>query len=59
MTVEFQYRKFRNLATEELGGDTPSLENTIADILQNSILRQVQTRLPTVLMIILIINIGE
>ena len=49
VTVEFQYRKFRNLATEELGGDTPSLENTIADILQNSILRQVQTRLPTVL----------
>ena len=49
VTVEFQYRKFRNLATEELGGDTPSLESTIADILQNSILRQVQTRLPTVL----------
>lgn len=49
VTVEFQYRKFRNLATEELSGDTPSLENTIADILQNSILRQVQTRLPTVL----------
>ena len=49
VTVEFQYRKFRNLATEELGGDTPTLENTIQDILRNSILRNVQTRLPTVL----------
>ena len=49
VTVAFSYRKFRNLATEELGGDTPTLENTLADILKNSVLRQVQTRLPSVL----------
>ena len=48
VTVEFQYRKFRNLATEEIGGNTPTLEESIGDILKNSILRNLQSRLPAV-----------
>ena len=46
VSVEFAYRYFRNLATES---DRKSLDNTLQDVLRNSVLRQVQSSLPTVL----------
>ena len=45
VSVEFAYRYFRNLATEK---DRKSLDNTLQDILKNSVLRQVQSSLPDV-----------
>ena len=45
VSVEFSYRYFRNLATEK---DRKSLDNTLQDILKNSVLRQVQSSLPDV-----------
>ena len=46
VSVEFAYRYFRNLATEK---DRKSFDNTLQDVLRNSVLRQVQTSLPNVL----------
>ena len=46
ITVGFMYRYWENLATDE---KKASLDNTLQDILANSILRQVQTRVPNVL----------
>ena len=43
VSVEFAYRYWRNIATEP---QKASLDSTLQDILKNSILRQVQTRLP-------------
>ena len=45
VSVEFSYRYFRNLATEK---DRKSLDNTLQDVLKNSVLRQVQSSLPDV-----------
>ena len=45
VSVEFAYRYFRNLATEK---DRKSLDNTLQDVLKNSVLRQVQSNLPDV-----------
>ena len=45
VSVEFAYRYFRNIATEK---DRKSLDNTLQDILKNSVLRQVQSNLPAV-----------
>ena len=45
VSVEFAYRYFRNLATEK---DRKSLDNTLQDVLKNSVLRQVQSSLPDV-----------
>lgn len=46
VSVEFSYRYWRNIATEE---DKPNLESTLQDILRNSIEKQIQTNLPAVL----------
>jgi len=46
VTVEFAYRYWKNIATEP---EKASLDSTLQDILKNSVLRQVQTRLPNVL----------
>ena len=46
VSVTFAYRYFRNLATEK---DRKSLDNTLQDVLKNSVLRRVQSSLPTVL----------
>ena len=46
ITVGFMYRYWENIATDE---KKASLEGTLQDILANSILRQVQTRVPNVL----------
>ena len=45
VSVEFSYRYFRNLATED---DRKSLDSTLQDILKNTVLRQVQSSLPAV-----------
>ena len=45
VSVEFAYRYFRNLGTEK---DRKSLDNTLQDVLKNSVLRQVQSNLPDV-----------
>ena len=44
--VTFAYRYWRNIATEP---DKANLESTLQDILKNSVVRQVQTQLPSVL----------
>ena len=46
VSVEFAYRYWRNIATEP---QKANLDSTLQDILKNSILRQVQTRLPPVI----------
>ena len=46
ITVGFMYRYWENIATDE---KKASLEGKLQDILANSILRQVQTRVPNVL----------
>ena len=46
VSVEFAYRYWRNIATEP---KKASLEGTLQDILKNSILRNIQTRLPPVI----------
>lgn len=46
VSVEFAYRYWRNIATEP---KKASLDSTLQDILKNSLLRQVQTRLPPVI----------
>ena len=46
VSVEFAYRYWRNIATEP---QKASLDSTLQDILRNSILKQVQTRLPPVI----------
>jgi len=43
VSVEFAYRYWRNIATEP---QKANLDSTLQDILKNSILKQVQTRLP-------------
>ena len=52
VTVEFAYRYWKNIATEP---EKASLDSTLQDILKNSVLRQVQTRLPNVLRKIILI----
>ena len=46
VSVEFAYRYWRNIATEP---KKAALESTLQDILKNSILKNVQTRLPPVI----------
>ena len=46
ITVGFMYRNWENIATDE---KKENLEGKLQDILSNSILRQVQTRIPNVL----------
>ena len=46
VSVEFAYRYWRNIATEP---KKANLDSTLQDILKNSLLRQVQTRLPPVI----------
>jgi len=46
VSVEFAYRYWRNIATEP---KKASLEGTLQDILKNSILKNIQTRLPPVI----------
>jgi hypothetical protein len=46
ISVEFAYRYWRNIATEP---KKASLDSTLQDILKNSLLKQVQTRLPPVI----------
>jgi len=46
VSVEFAYRYWRNIATEP---KKASLDSTLQDILKNSLLRQIQTRLPPVI----------
>ena len=47
-TVSFKFRYFRNLGTEP-SSDREPLESTLSDILKNSVVRQVQSRIPRVL----------
>ena len=47
-TVSFKFRYFRNLGTEP-SSDKEPLESTLSDILKNSVVRQVQSRIPRVL----------
>ena len=46
ISVEFAYRYWRNIATEP---EKASLDSTLQDIIKNSILRNVQSRLPQVI----------
>jgi len=46
VSVEFAYRYWRNIATEP---KKANLDSTLQDILKNSVLRQLQTRLPPVI----------
>ena len=46
VSVELAYRYWRNIATEP---KKAALDSTLQDILKNTVLRQVQTRLPPVL----------
>ena len=46
VSVTFAYRYWRNIATEP---DKANLESTLQDILKNSVVRQVQSQIPTVL----------
>ena len=46
VSVEFAYRYWRNIATEP---QKANLDSTLQDILKNSILRNIQTRVPQVL----------
>ena len=46
VSVEFAYRYWRNIATEP---QKANLDSTLQDILKNSILGQIQTRLPPVI----------
>ena len=49
VTVAFSYRKFRNLASEGIGGDKKSLEDNLSDIFKNSIKTQLLSKVPPVL----------
>jgi len=46
VSVEFAYRYWKNIATEP---EKASLDSTLQDILKNSVLRNIQSRIPTVL----------
>ena len=46
VTVEFAYRYWRNIATEP---QKANLDSTLQDILKNSILRNIQSRIPQVI----------
>ena len=46
VTVEFAYRYWKNIATEP---EKANLDSTLQDILKNSVLRNIQSRVPTVL----------
>ena len=48
VTVAFSYRKFRNLASEGIGGEVKSLEGTLSDIFKNTIRTQLLSRVPPV-----------
>ena len=47
VSVEFAYRYWKNIATEPENANL--LESTLQDILKNSVLRNIQSRLPQVL----------
>ena len=49
VTVAFSYRKFRNLASEGIGGDKKSLEDNLSDIFKNTIKTQLLSKVPPVL----------
>jgi len=46
VSVEFAYRYWKNIATEP---EKANLDSTLQDILKNSVLRNIQSRVPTVL----------
>ena len=49
VTVGFSYRKFRNLATEELGGGTQNLESNLSEIFRNTLRANLLNGIPAVL----------
>ena len=49
VTVGFSYRKFRNLATEELGGGTQNLESNLSEIFRNTLRTNLLNGVPAVL----------
>ena len=49
VTVGFSYRKFRNLATEELGGGSQNLESNLSEIFRNTLRTNLLNGVPAVL----------